>query len=269
MKNLTHTYNYEFNDYDTYINKCKEEFEQGKIKYPNVPEALLTRIDEFAFSTQPRWYIRKGEKKIEPKLGWSEPDFVKWYKENKRHPGNDAKYNQEMIIPFKESIQVRADTGNLIKLIDDIKEIVFGNNSICEVNIDYEKIKSAQFYTDVDNLGQAIFHIFSSIKDISTKNFCNEIDVDYNDTEGFKTIFITHIDSTPSKNSDDKDFLGGNLKSIRSNLWGLCNYEILAKFPNGYFRKIIATDNENEFNKVFSIENDSIVKGFTHVLKFY
>ena len=76
---------------------------------------------------------------------------------------------------------------------------------------------------------------------------------------------------------NDFDFLGGDLGSVKINLWGLCNYYILAKFREGEYRKVILSDKANEterdeatgkwIGKNYKLEEK--VKGFTHVLKFY
>lgn len=279
IKNLTHAFNLDFIEYETFISQCKNEFEKGKEKYPNVPDALLKRIEDFTFSEEPIWYIRKGKEKIEPKLGWSEPKFVEWYKREKKHPWYNDKYKNEMIIPFRESIRVRSDSENLYKLISETFELVFGSAPICEITLDEKSLKHADFYTDVDNLGQAIFEMFSTMKDMAIKNFCNAIEVGFHADGEYKILFITHINSVSTKKSDDKGFLGGNLRTIKNKLYGLCNYEIHAKFPDGYFKKIILSDDDKDkdFNlsspgnwigKSYSIdEND--VEGFSHVLKFY
>jgi len=268
IKNLTHAFNLDFIEYETFINQCKEEFEAGIEKYPNVPDALLTRIKEFAFSEKPRWYIRKGKKKIEPKLGWSEPGFIKWYKTEKKHPWYNDKYKKEMIIPFRESIRVRSDSEYLYKLINETFYLVFGSDPICELILDEKSLKHADFYTDVDNFGQAIFEIFLTIKDMTIKNFCNKIEVGFHTDGDYKVLSITHIDSISTKRSDDNSFLGGNLRTIKNRLYGLCNYEIQAKFPDGYFRKIILTDKKDEIGKTLPIDG-MVKKGFMHILKFY
>ncbi len=275
VKNLTHSFNYGYIKYEDLMIKCKEEFETGKRKYPNVPNPLLTRIEEFAFSENPEWYIMRGHNKIEKKTGWSEPAFVKWYKENKTHPANDAFYNSEMIIPFKETIQVRSDLGNLKRLLDELSIIVFQNS--IKLNIK-ETITSAQFYTDVDRLGLAIFHIFSGIKQASLINFSDEVEINFEIKEGVKILELIHIGSKPTKNVNDFDFLGGDLGSAKNYLWGLCNYDILAEFKEGKYRKVILSDKRGEteknettgkwIGKNYPSENTDI-KGFTHVLKFY
>ncbi len=275
MKNLIHSFNYGYIAYEDLMKQCKDEFEQGRKKHPNVPEALLKRIEEFAFSENPNWYIMRGEEKIDKKVGWSEPEFVKWYKEKQTHPANDAYYNSEMIVPFKETIQVRSDLGNLIKLIDELSNRVFKNSINLSIK---EAVHTAQFYTDVDRLGLAIYHIFIAIKQASEKNFCDEVEIDFKIKDGIKILEIIHLDSKPTKNVNDFDFVGGDLSNIQSKLWGLCNYDILAKFQAGEVQKVILSDKYGEIKKnketgKWSGKNYSIaegtVKGFTHVLKFY
>jgi len=270
LKNLTHDFNYGYIDYDVFMAQCRKEFEEGKRKYPKVPSRLLGRIEAFAFREAPEWYIQKwlqNERTI-IRHGWSEPGFVEWYKTNKLHPSKDAFYNKEMIIPFKESIQVRADTGNLISLLKSLVKKVFGETPSCNVTIS-EKVKDAQFYTDVDSLGQALYQIFSTIKEYSEKNFCDEVEIDYFTEGENKVLTVTHIDSKPTKRADDKDYSGGNTDAIKKQLKGLCNYEICAVFPDGPFRKIILSDNYADFKKGLIPIDANCIKGYTHKMLFY
>lgn len=268
LKSLTHPFNNGYIEYDKFISKCREEFDEAKRKYPKVPNSLITRIEHFAFKDDPNWYIREGENRKYIKIGWSEPSFVAWYKENRRHPSYDAKYNSEMIVPFKNSIQVRTDTGNLVSLINRNADFVFGIPRCCTVEIT-ENVKTAQFYTDVDNLGQAIVQMFSSIKEQYQLNFKEKVEIDFTLEKEFKVLTITHVGSTPTKNAKDKDYVGGNTDAIKKALQGLCNYEIMAKFPDGAFRKIILSDNYEEYRKGVVAVDESVIKGYTHVLKFY
>lgn len=273
LKYLTHKFKDEKPKYSDFINLCKDEFQKGKIDYPNVPNALLRRIEEFSFSETPEWFIRKGNKKILPRKGWAESSFVEWYSQKINiHPGYDSKWNKEMIIPFKESIEVRA--GNLNYIIEDALNESLGdskNNFI--VNQNTINIETAEFYTDVDSFKFALLHIFSTIKDRSDKNFCFEININYINkslTGGvYKTLIITHIDSEPTKKSNDKDFIKGDLKTIQRKLWGLCNYQIQGKFPDGYKSITILTDNDDEKLNLVTEINPKNIKGFTHILKFY
>jgi len=270
LKYLTHKFNEGKRDYKEFIGLCKKEFIEGQKHYPNVPDSVVKRIEEFTFSEKPKWYLRKGKEKMFPGKGWSEPSFIEWYnKETNTHPGLDAMWNNEMIIPFKESIEVRA--GNLESIVIEAINLALGG-SINSFNINKSNLDTAEFYTDVDKFKWALFHIFSTIKEKAVKNFCFEISVDYiNETlDGgdFKKIVITHINSEASKRSNDDNFVKGDLKTIRNNLWGLANYTIQAKFPDGYKSKIVLTDRKEEQNLVFDANVES-VRGFTHILKFY
>ena len=290
LKNLTHDFNYGYIDYDVFMTQCRKDFEEGKRKYPKVPSRLLGRIESFAFRETPDWYIQKwlqNERKT-IKHGWSDPEFIQWYKTNKIHPSKDAFYNKEMIVPFKESIQVRSDTSNLVSLLNSLITKVFGEKPSCNVTVS-EEVKNAQFYTDVDSLGQALFQMFSTIKECSEKNFCDEVEVDYFTEEDYKVLTVTHIDSKPTKRADDKDYLGGNTKAIKNSLIGLCNYEICAVFPDGPYRKLILYNYE-DYKKYQKDANTKIVvnekggrkeitilvpldpktiNGYTHKMMFY
>ena len=147
------------------------------------------------------------------------------------------------------------------------------------ITLSEQNINTAEFYTDVDKIKLALSHIIATIKDMANNNFCYEIEIDFiNETlngGNYKMLVITHLNSEPTKHSNDKDFVKGDMKTIQSLLWGLCNYEIEAKFPDGVRKKIILTDNYKDYKKYVdkgeSIPiNDSMkVKGFTHILKFY
>ncbi len=268
LKNLTHDFNFGYLEYDVFMKQCWKEFTEARKKYPKVPNSLIARIDSYAFDSKPEWYIHEGKEKIYHKYGWSAPSFIDWYKKSRIHPKNDSFYNEEMIIPFKESIQVRADTGNLVRLIEKMANLIFGEPRCCKLNV-LENVKTAQFYTNVDKLGEAIYQIFSTIKEYSERNFCDEVTVDYIEGDVFKILSITHIGSKPTKNCDAKDYAGGNTKAIMSALTGLCNYEVIAEFPNGAYKKILLSDNYEEYKKgIFPIENEEI-KGYTHIMKFY
>jgi hypothetical protein len=280
LKFLTHKFNSGKIPYDDFIETCRIEFSNAKDEYKHIPATIIERVENFAFSETPEWNIVIDDKKTIINKGWSEPSFIEWYNnEMNAHPGLDAKWNTEMIIPFKNSIEVKA--GNFLKiLINSLATGLEKSVDIFKININKASINTAEFYTDVNNLQRALIHIFSVIKEYALMNFCFEINIDFvNETLNggtFKKIHITHVGSEPTKLSNDKDFAKGDLISIRNLLWGLCNYEIIAKFPDGYKRRILLTDNLKEYNEYsrpgnpidMEHEKDTIT-GFTHILKFY
>ena len=71
--------------------------------------------------------LLERNQKIELKKGWSEKSFVEWYKKDiNSHPGNDSKWNNEMIIPFKETIEVIA--GNLPNILEEAIDLGLGSS---------------------------------------------------------------------------------------------------------------------------------------------
>lgn len=277
LKYLTHRFATDKPDYDKFINLCRKEFDHASLDYPNAADKLISRIREFAFSENPDWFIRKAGEKIFFKNGWSEPEFIEWYKNSNVHPASNVKWNDEMIIPFKNTIEVRA--GSLLDIINEQIELAFGEekNSF-EFTINEADISLAEFYTDVDSFQNSLFHIFSMIRERAKKNARFRIKIEYEnetlDSGDFKKIIITHVNSQATKNSNDPYFSKGDLNSIIKNLYGLCNYEIIGKFPDGYKKKILLTDDLMELDqfvkthKAIPVSEDKVF-GFSHVLKFY
>jgi hypothetical protein len=278
LKFLTHSFNGEKPAYEEFMQICKSEFKQAKDDFPNASTKLVGRIEVFAFKEDPEWYLRNGKSKKIYNTGWSKPVFIEWYKSSSNHPFNSSKWKKDMIIPFKDTIEVRA--GTLWKLVEDQIDMAFG---LAKVDFKFikneELINTAEFYTDVDMFQQAIFNIFCQIKDIGERLFKFRVKIDFeNQTINggkFKVLTITHVNSKPTKVADDPELAKGDLKTIQGNLFGLCNYEILGEFPNSTFAKrIFLTDDRNEYqnyvkpNKSMPIEN-GVIEGFTHVLKFY
>ncbi len=257
LKFLTHPFS-EKQNYEDFIKLCKKEFKEAKNKYPHLPEALSKRIEHFAFKKSQKWFIRKGTKRNNIKKGWSHPSFIEWFKKSNIHPALDSEWNQKMIIPFKESIEVRA--GTLVTIVDSAIDDVFKESkSNYDIRKDDKELDTAEFYTDVDQFRNALFIVFTTIKQMAEKNLCFDFSIDYqneqNENGKFKKVIITHIQSEATKKAKDPNFIKGDLINIRTALWGLCNYEIIAKFPDGYYKKVILTDVKEEIVKTFPIEN--------------
>jgi hypothetical protein len=246
---------------------CKEEFIKAKTQFRNVPDILLDRIDNFAFSDMPNWFIRRGNEKVYIQLGWSSHDFEIWYKNSSIHPSDHSRLNKEMIEPFKNSIEVRA--GKLPEIINNAITLVDSEGIL---DIQLVGLEEAEFYTDVDSLGLAIFRIIGMIKEWANKNFNFSVKIEYfNHTilsGKYKEIRITHINSKSNKRADDPTFEKGDMIDLRNTLWGLCNFEISAEFVEGYKKKVILTDEVKSIGKTYSIQPSEIA-GFTYSLNFY
>lgn len=267
LKFLTHNFANGSLDYEKFIDQCQREFNAAVEEYPNVPDPLLSRIKQFAFSSEPNWYVRKGHEdkdKIWIKNGWKSAEFIEWYKKNRVHPFTDSeKWKPEMIEPFKNSIQIREGFGSLADIINTIAQQKDNRNLIIDID---KSVDKAVFYTDVDMLTCALSFIIYTISKEAEKNFIPYVEVKYNIEERTKYLYITHVGSSTEK----EVHLGGDFNIIKSNLYGLCNYEIKGSFGNGNYRIIVLSDNTQEREGTFKkLSENEILKGFTHILKFY
>lgn len=267
IKNLTHDFNGDFPDYDEFLATCEKQFDDAKKSFPHAVSSVVKRIEQFAFNTNPEWYTCGWSRKKEYHLGWKKKEVKEWCIENRLHPKHNETFNKEMITPFKNIIQVRADTGNLKDTINDLKEDVFGN--FCKVDVK-DSVVDANFYTDVDSLANAIQIIFKMIKERAERTLKTDIVIDYELSGSWKNLIITHKDSVSTKLPEDKDYLGGDMKSLRNVLWNLCNFEVRSLTQDGRaFKKTIMNENRNLLGKVEYLSNPNNIEGFSYILKFY
>lgn len=275
LKYLTHDFKDPSNPPErlALLDNAKEEFENAINKYPDIPGGLKRRIEEFAFNKEPKWFIRKGDKRINITEGWSSKEFSDWFDGqevgNRKHPCKHAKWNKQFIEPFKKSIQIR--DGLLYEIIEENIDLVFSKDEKELFDIKFldngNDLKLADFYTDVDALGLALFHILTMNKKQGLKNRNFEMTINFiQDFEGsFKCLKICHLNSVPTKILND-DFGGGDSKTIFGLLKGLCNWAIEAEFGKESIRKYFLYDKSVKEKQSILHEK---VKGFTHLLIFY
>lgn len=262
IKFLTHRFIEKISHKD-FISNCKKDFKKLKKKYPNTQKEILELINNYAFKKNPKWYNWNGNENIEYKTGWSEKKFVEWYKRSPNlHPIDNKDWKKNLILPFKNSIEVRS--GSLDKIFNNTIENTLKKDFT--INKNKEELNIAHFYTDTNRFQYGLKHIFNTIKDYAAINLIFEININYSEVEKFKIIKIIHVNSEPSKNSSS--ILGGDLKTIKSFFWGLCNYEIEACFPDGNKKIYVLNDNLKSLKNTI-IELNEKPKGFTHILKFY
>ena len=257
------------------IKNAKLEYDALILKYKKVPEKLKRRIEEFAFSESPDWFIRKGEIENRITQGWSSSVFTLWYDNQPenltKHPVRNSKWNQLIIEPFQKSIRIR--DGLLLEILKENIDLVFTNEEKNKFNLKINEpyIVTADFYTDVDSLKVAIYHILSEIKYYGLKYSNFEISISFK-SDKFKCLKICHVNSKPTKVLND-DFMQGNLKTIRNLLSGLCNWAIEGKFENGNFRQYYLF-NKSMLESLHHQKEPQVVleaepTGFTHLLYFY
>lgn len=276
IKYLTHRFNSSRPDYDEFMAGCKREFKEALTNYPNTSDRVWRRVEEFAFKKSPNWFITEKGPNNDQHKGWSEPEFIKWYKSSNAHPLDNARWKKTMIDPFKSTIEVRA--GSFTDIINEQKQKAFGEDINKFEFIESERnLAEAEFYTNVDMLEKSIYLIFCQIKEIAERNKKYKIGINYlNDTleNGvYKNLIITHYESLPTKAANDPNFAKGDLISIRNSLWGLANYEIAALFEGGPMKRIISTNDLDLYTNHVKTSKPILLnrklKGFTHIIKFY
>lgn len=273
LKYLTHDFRDPTDppDRNALLTIAKKEFDDALKKYPQTPIKLRRRIEEFAFKENPEWFVRRGLERFSILEGWSSKNFMEWYDNQKspdiKHPCRSSKWNKLIVEPFKRSIQVRDEV--LLEIIRENINGVFKNeeHNLFEIKYDEQSLKIADFYTDVDSLGLALYHIFSTIKEHAYRLKNYKVAIDFlPEFEGeYKCLRICHMGSKPTKQLTG-EFLGGNLTELRNTLFGLCNWAIEGAFDTGHYRKYFLYD-----KSIINTERklDYEVDGFTHLLIFY
>jgi hypothetical protein len=237
-----------------------KEFDNG-----NIDNRLRNRIRAFAFNANPEWFTWYDGKRFESKLGWSSKEFIDWC-ENPLNEDSDpvefTTFKEQMIIPFKQSIQVRKE--QLPVIIERAINKGLGNST---KNIVFDQsLNGTTFFTNVEMFESGLRYIFSAMKLYISDNSKIAISTQQNlviNNFRFRVLKIIHIGSLLNSNSSE-EIIGGDLLEAKDRFTGLCNWSIQAKFDDGYFEKRILKDTE-----IPEIESIESVEGFTHLLYFY
>jgi RNA-directed DNA polymerase len=254
---------------DIVVKTARKAYNLAKMQL-RVPKHLDSRFYHFAFLEKPNWFTREtGEKKTHDK-GWSGKELTEWCNKPMYrgiHPFKDAYYLDEMIMPFKHSIEVRH--GKLQPLFNQ----VINNpefNMKGKFDVKFINLNKAKFLTDVYDFELGLICLFSPFREIADVNKKYSIEITFKweivDNYRLKIITITHLDSLPFKHSDAPDLLKGDLNSAKELFRNLCNWSIEAKFEDGFKRVNILNDNPS-VPPIETIEKSEV--GFTHVLSFY
>ncbi len=267
IKFLTHEFDDPDEDFsrEKIVEKAKEEFEFFGQKDMIIPESLYAQFQQFAFAENPNWYWTNFEgKKTHFKLGWSCKEVKEWC-DNPINEGvyisKHERFLNEMITPFKQSIEIRA--GDLNKIIDFLEK-----NKLKDFIIERKDLNSAKFYTDTDmfvsGLG-SLLNPFQEAKEISNSN---QIEISFMsntiDNHRMCIIKIIHLNSTIEQNINDFK-LKGDLLGAKKKFNSLCNWSIEASFKDGNKRYNVLDDNKlPEIEELYTKP-----LGFTHILSFY
>ncbi|MBD1385898.1 RNA-directed DNA polymerase [Mucilaginibacter rigui] len=267
LKYLTHEFDIgdEVFNLEQTVELAGREFQAAYQKHP-ITRALYARIKQFAFEKNPKWWRWQDGKMREINLGWSAPSVRTWaQKFPGTHPMLLLPYREEMILPFKESIRIRAPK---------LKELINANikakfrEAAADWDVELNDLERADIYTDVDMLLGGIRHLLDGI--LERGEVSRKLLITYRKTvvsgREMKMIEIIHTASICYKDAAISELLNGNFLEAKNAFYGLCNWSVTAIFNDGAYRLNILKDD------VDMPEREAVmvkVLGFTHHLYFY
>ena len=172
-------------NYETVIKNASIEFSECKHKYV-IPSELYAKIGEYILAKSeikelgdnkfeilhPHFWYNVINEKNEIKRknvynGWSSDEMKTWTKENPyQDPNLDKYWTEELINPFKNSIEVRAKT--LKKYFEDNINCIFKEDKKKLDVIDLDNsLNDARFFTDVPTFFEGVRDILKASKEHS------------------------------------------------------------------------------------------------------
>jgi len=270
LKFLTHDYDIANSLFDrvNILRIARKEFDDLSNKY-FIKKSLYARIKQFAFGDpKSKWSFFN----IPYNLNWNSPELIEWLNANPHiHPIRNDLFNEFMINPFKQSIEIKSPELKdiVLKKLAEVMGSLFTSFEIHEgIFIDLDK---ANFYTDVDAFQKGLGYLFKSIKQRFSNG--NKLRFEFtrkSDEYGRKRILkIIHLGSISPNPLDKAEIIKGDLAEAEKLFFGICDWSIISKSPD---------DSVNKLNVLFDIKyplkprekiNDSMIEGFTHILTFY
>lgn len=270
LKYLTHDFDESTPfEIEVFLKNTETIFKNITSKFSNphlsIPTSLWSIINQFAFSESPEWGTNKSIKE-----GWSKSKWIKWSKENKKHLKRNPQF-EKIIEQFRS--YTRVESPKLKIILEGVLKEKFGNqyNNLDISIIDCEK---ADFYTHVEDFKYAIGLILDGIrKRLETSNkisiqYIRKTNGDYYE----RIIKICHHNSLPDRPLDE--FVAeiskeqkGELGDVTRKLRGYCNWSVETIWDKTPVRINILHE-EKDVNYDFLTE-ESMIKGFTHILTFY
>lgn len=272
LKYLTHDFDENDNfDIDSFLIKAKNIFDE-KTKQLSIPQSLWRIVEQFAFSEEPNWTaLSENYEKKSMSGSWK-----KWAinKKDSLHPWRNEQY-KTIINDFRRLTRIESSPGknmpNLETLFD--KCIQFSLKDLSkDFEIEKTDLSKADFYTNVDNLKNALLTIFDEIKKRADLNLKKNITIKYErehseDYYYLRKLIITHQNSFPLK---ELQMLltewpqKGNMGRIYEKLNGYCHWSVETKIEDKFYKINILKENTTPvYEEIESAE------GFRHILTFY
>ncbi|GAA4398557.1 hypothetical protein GCM10023187_09360 [Nibrella viscosa] len=281
LRELVHPpYNEEGFDLRATFNKIENELFPSERDYTKFSRD--TRI--------PYWlwvHIRKDLMDVYTKYGLS------YWDKNQKHPLFEEATLTRKVQEFIKSIRFGNDSSvethfreTLIpSILNDLRsqfENTWLSDSTIHFNPDFKKFDSNMvIMTDVRRIKDAIKSIFRLIiqksnwkgEALNDKNFHKKkVNVDSvykkNENKGLVTVLTIIDEESWCDKQPEYLFQSGDLQGIVQNLWSLCDWEIAARFVDGYTYRLDMLNSINQGSVIIE-KTDETVSGFSHKLTFY
>lgn len=268
LKFLTHDFDLPDQKFDarSFLFKARNVFSDYTRKY-EIPDSLYQVIRNFAFEKSPKWWFN-GQT---IKQGWSTPEWLAW-SEQYGHPLNNSDF-ATTIQSFREVTRIKSWATPLQKIVKSAvnKKLNFS------FKLEYIDLNNADFYTQADYLRKALEEIFEEIRQYPD---CPLVSIKYDrqtvDNYRHRIIKICQHGSYSNKPLQEviekyRQQKGGQLGTIRKNLFGYCDWHIETIWAGQSARvhflrePMISNDVEVEIEDLDERE----LPGFTHTLIFY
>lgn len=271
-------------DYEQQMKAAKALF-QVRERYKNLNPRTWMLAYNYVLSKDGYWVNYEG-KRINH--NWRSPELSDWCSANKgKHPAakeyglrfKDGSSFENVVREFKHSIRFRTDDRNLI-FYKRIKSIVRKYLSQ-DFKIGYSEILRScdvDTYIDVGRLLAAITKILSWISDNKAKG--GDVCMDYLEDDNTISLIIFHKDSYLSIADNKLEGLSGDWSEVRSLLFSIADWKMLADRGNGGSIAISCLDentNAKEVNAKFVVVTPNSVSepdntpigGIKHIITMY
>jgi hypothetical protein len=252
-------------------NKCLIEYFQNN---PSEQPANFEIPSQFL----PKEYTKEFWKKVDSNKREKEHQTIEIQIEDivgdKKINGRFLKYFEDYINLFKTEIEFR---GNSLHYL--IEEEFLSKLNNLEYNIEIKGLKGALIYTCTLQIKQAIQIIVSNLKARPEKLKNIQITGNQISDLGCFEVSITDVGSFSEVplTYNKLRLVTGQLKNIRNNLRGLCDFSIISSFKDendelGFYELDYLSIERPEFKKddeQFIAKKIDNAHGFTYKLKFY
>jgi len=249
------------------VQKAKKEFEDMiTVEKLSINYGLKARVKMFVsgIGKYKSWYF-KGQPYY---LNWESKEIIDWCNNNPgTHPIDNDEFLYKMIMPFKESIEVKSKELPLDTLLRDKATSVFGSDYLSfRDKLEFIGVDQADFVTDVDALQTGIGCLFNAIKQRKANG--THVKFLFEKKGRIRTLRITHVGSSCNKQLVKEELFGGDFNNPENAFFQVCDWSIMTKTNENKNEKlnILFDINTNTPEKEVVSEND--VEGFTHILTF-